>query len=1224
MALVSWNCHGFYQHVSDLKDIINRYHPICIALQETFLHEAKTAKIRNYSSFRKDYAVGDRPSGGVALLTSHDYPCSPVPLQTDLQAVAVKIHIRTLVTICSIYLPPSKNINKNSLSSLITQLPQPFILLGDFNGHNPLWGSPSINQRGNLIEQLITDHNLCLFNKEEITHFHFPSRTYHSLDLAICSPQTFQFWNFQADSNLYNSDHFPIILSDNTHINPNQRPSRYIFNSADWNVFPILANITSDMVENCTIDEAVQKVTSTIIYAADCCIRKSCGRIRRQTKPWWNQDCKNTYKEQRKAWNKFKRYPTTDNLIHYKKCKGIFRRTLRRSQKDSWARFVNSITSSITSKQMWDKVRRSSGVFPNNQINILHFNNQTISSLCDIANTIASSFASISQSTNYSNSFTRYKTTAEKKRIKFNTNLSLSYNSDFTKFELRRALQNTNNTSAGPDGISYSMIKNLSDSSLSNLLSLYNRIWQENVFPNSWRLATVIPILKPNKDPTNPLNYRPIALTSCLSKILEKMICSRLNYYIEINNCLSIYQSGFRRGRSTIDNIIALEEKVRNAFVKRHHLVSIFFDMEKAYDRTWRYGILRQLHNFNLKGNLPIFIENFLAKRYFKVQIGNCQSNVYEQEEGVPQGSVLSVYLFTIAIDSILREIPPSVSGSLYVDDLHISCEGADMRYIERQLQATINKIVKWADMNGFSFSPTKTCAVHFCRKRGIHPDPDIHVAGSTIKVCDEVKFLGVIFDKKLTFTPHIIHLRKKCERSLNILRVLSNTSWGADRTCLMQIYKSLIRSKLDYGSVVYGSARKSTLKRLNAIHHSALRLCCGAFRTSPVESLYVDCGETPLNNRREILSLQYYFRILSHSNHPYAQHTFSPYLDRLYRARTFCIPPFHRRIDIILKDFKLDNTDILVTKYYRPPWEMSNFNFLNPFKSFDKAFTADIVFQQLFYHHRQSFISYTPIFTDGSKSDDFVGCAYVIGDIIYSYKLHAGFSIFSTELLAIFKALEDLTRHKEKRFILYTDSLSSLHSLSSPNYDSHPLIFYIRKLLDVLIADGFSILFCWVPSHVGIRGNELADSAAKSANNALTFALPYGDLKSYVKRLSNAKWQELWDQQTLNKLHTVKPNIKQWPFQSQRKWDVAVTRLRIGHTRYTHRHLLCGDPAPMCQSCNVGMTVKHILTECKDFTRHRCRHFGQPNVSMTDLLGFNPHRNLFNFLKDIGFYPHI
>ncbi|GFU13065.1 uncharacterized protein TNCV_1444991 [Trichonephila clavipes] len=126
--------------------------------------------------------------------------------------------------------------------------------------------------------------------------------------------------------------------------------------------------------------------------------------------------------------------------------------------------------------------------------------------------------------------------------------------------------------------------------------------------------------------------------------------------------------------------------------------------------------------------------------------------------------------------------------------------------------------------------------------------------------VVSAVGFLEVIFDCKLTFLPHVLYLRKKCERSLNILNVLSNTLWGADRISLLRVYQALILSRLDYGCVVYGSARASVLKRLDTIHHSALKIFSGAFRTSPVTSLYVVCHLPPLEPRRRQSSANFLF----------------------------------------------------------------------------------------------------------------------------------------------------------------------------------------------------------------------------------------------------------------------------------------------------------------------------------------------------------------------------
>ena len=135
------------------------------------------------------------------------------------------------------------------------------------------------------------------------------------------------------------------------------------------------------------------------------------------------------------------------------------------------------------------------------------------------------------------------------------------------------------------------------------------------------------------------------------------------------------------------------------------------------------------------------------------------------------------------------------------------------MRTIERHLQQCLNRIEDWATRNGFKFSKSKTQCVHFCQQRKIHNDPALYIYGSQIPVVAESKFLGVIFDKKkqkkkLSFIPHIKYLKAKCLKALNLLKVLSHTSWGAERTTLLHLYRSFIRLKLDYGSIVYGSAR--------------------------------------------------------------------------------------------------------------------------------------------------------------------------------------------------------------------------------------------------------------------------------------------------------------------------------------------------------------------------------------------------------------------------------
>ena len=173
------------------------------------------------------------------------------------------------------------------------------------------------------------------------------------------------------------------------------------------------------------------------------------------------------------------------------------------------------------------------------------------------------------------------------------------------------------------------------------------------------------------------------------------------------------------------------------------------------------------------------------------------------------------------------------------------------MNTIERHLQLCLNKIQKWADENGFKFSQTKTVSMQFCNLRKLHHEPTLTLNGLAIPVVQEHKFLGVIFDNKLSFIPHIKYLKARCLKALNLLKVVSRFDWGADSIVLLRLYRALVRSKLDYGSIVYGSARKSYIGMLDTVHHQGIRLSLGAFRTSPVKSLYVEANEVIIQAQR-------------------------------------------------------------------------------------------------------------------------------------------------------------------------------------------------------------------------------------------------------------------------------------------------------------------------------------------------------------------------------------
>ena len=247
------------------------------------------------------------------------------------------------------------------------------------------------------------------------------------------------------------------------------------------------------------------------------------------------------------------------------------------------------------------------------------------------------------------------------------------------------------------------------------------------------------------------------------------------------------------------------------------------------------------------------------------------------------------------------------------------------MHTIERQLQQNLNNIQEWATRNGFKFSKSKSVCMHFCQLRKAHDDPVLTLDGQPIPVVEETKFLGVIFDKKLTFIPHIKKLKAKCQKALNLLRVVAHTDWGADRKILLNLYRTIVRSKLDYGCIVYGSARPSYLKTLDTIHHQGIRLALGAFRTSPAESLLVEANEPSLKDRREKLSLQFGIKLKSNRSNPTYNTVFRPNFFSLFENKPNAIPTFGIRIAPALTAAGIKVRNIIANSVIdTPPWTLN------------------------------------------------------------------------------------------------------------------------------------------------------------------------------------------------------------------------------------------------------------------------------------------------------------
>jgi len=414
-------------------------------------------------------------------------------------------------------------------------------------------------------------------------------------------------------------------------------------------------------------------------------------------------------------------------------------------------------------------------------------NGEVIASNTDKAELLAQIFSAVSSTNNYSNEFRQWKCLVESDpSLLINdiedvhtTNNNRYLNEPFAEYEMRQAVkQSKNNTLPGEDGIPYEYLKELPEEGKWILLRLYNLIWKKGHIPKGWKHAIVIPIPK-GEIPTEQLNagsYRPIALISMMCKIMERLVANRLIWYLETYNILTNVQTGFRKNRGMIDQIIHLRDTINDSLRKHSHTLGIFLNFENAFDTMWRSGLMIKLEKrYGVNGHMFDWIRDFLTDRTMQVRVGIELSKKYVIENGTPQGSMISLILLICMISDIPAGLQ-EVDTSLFADDSAIYKSGKDVQHLQEVIQRSLNNIQNWCDMWGFQISIDETVAVLFTNS---NERINLTINDTDVRTRNTAKFLGMIFDNRVTWSNHTDYSVTKYKKRLYLMTALTAMHWG-------------------------------------------------------------------------------------------------------------------------------------------------------------------------------------------------------------------------------------------------------------------------------------------------------------------------------------------------------------------------------------------------------------------------------------------------------------
>ena len=365
----------------------------------------------------------------------------------------------------------------------------------------------------------------------------------------------------------------------------------------------------------------------------------------------------------------------------------------------AWEDYLSEVEFSVDPSEMWRVIRSLSGtpesLAPNEALIV---KGKVITSNPKKADAFAKHYAEVSR-LEFSKE-ERSRNRLVRKRMGRIIDKKEECCNDFSLAEMETALKFMKTKGApGSNDIPPSFLKNLGPKASQKLLDILNESFRTGVVPRIWRHAVIIPIIKAGKPGSQLSSYRPISLTSCVVKLLERMLCSRLYYLAETRGWICSAQAGFRKNKSTEDQVLRITQHVSDGFQSKpaKRTVLAMIDYSKAYDRVWRQELIHVLLDKGVPGQMIRWIRAFLTDRTAQVRYNGAFSRKVFMRQGLPQGAVSSPLLFLFYIDGIYEIIPDEVELALFADDASVWSSDTNLNRANRRVQTALDNIHEWS-----------------------------------------------------------------------------------------------------------------------------------------------------------------------------------------------------------------------------------------------------------------------------------------------------------------------------------------------------------------------------------------------------------------------------------------------------------------------------------------------------------------------------------------------
>jgi hypothetical protein len=617
-------------------------------------------------------------------------------------------------------------------------------------------------------------------------------------------------------------------------------------------------------------------------------------RIKGNYKSGLTDDTKKLMRKRDAARKKFSRATGAEKGVLHEKYKKLRNRCTKLTRKDNISNSVRRVERSQKATEIWKIANEISKPSGNNTITLTEGN-----SVIDDESEVAEKFNKFFidkikklrgklENLPKSDPLSKMKEHLGERKLQFKLRT-------VTSNQVRKIIKNLKNTnSTGTDTISTKVVKAAMEVLAEPLTCIVNTSIMSGTFPDMWKLAKVIPILKKG-DSKLVENYRPVSILNVTSKILEEAVRQQVSTFFERNNLFPKNQHGFRPNRSTTTALIALQNHLISQKAQGKTTGMLLWDLSAAFD-TLDHGIfLDKLAMYGLDKIGVSWFKSYLSHRRQKVQIGSGRSGEAELTWGSPQGAILSPLIFTIYIADVESWIEfADVFG--YADDTSTTISDANEQIVLEKLQLEGENVLKFMSSNGLVANPSKTGLQIF--RSGYQQDgsASLKVGDAQVTETKEERLLGVTIQNNLKWTSHVNNTKSSLNQRVALLRRLKQWLPGE---YLTQVAQGLVFSKIRYGLPVYGKPRldetdplTNYCKSLQTTINDVMRLISNKTITDkvPIKDLHASTGLPSLNQMVVQSTLMETWKLMQMEDSPF-QHVTGTYGTRAAAAGAVVLP---------------------------------------------------------------------------------------------------------------------------------------------------------------------------------------------------------------------------------------------------------------------------------------------------------------------------------------------